>query len=361
VGTVVARQPRPAVARIVVPEKAMVTSYGSGTLVDVRGQFGLVITNWHVVRDAAGTIEVLFPNGFRSAGRALKVDRNWDLAAIVIWRPNIEPVTLAPAAPRPGDLLTIAGYGRGDYREVQGRCTQYVAPGQNLPFEMVEIGCQARQGDSGGPIFNQAGQLAGVLFGAGQGTTTGSYCGRVGGFLASLGPDVARPHAQQVATQPVATQQVATQPVATQPVATQQVAAPPRIGATTPAAIRSPTAATDGQLAVSLQPPEAIGDRPGPPVALDRRSGRPAVTELVEQAPRPRPAPQPVIGVAEPLAAVPGQRAEADRSRTGNQLAAESIANSPAPLAGPLDQARNVLAVIGGLAVLFFLARLTVG
>jgi len=37
----------PAVARIVVPEKDGI-SYGSGTLIDARGQFGLVISNWHV-------------------------------------------------------------------------------------------------------------------------------------------------------------------------------------------------------------------------------------------------------------------------------------------------------------------------
>ena len=46
--------PHPAVARIIVPENGA-TAYGSGTLVDVREQFGLVITNWHVVRDGQGT------------------------------------------------------------------------------------------------------------------------------------------------------------------------------------------------------------------------------------------------------------------------------------------------------------------
>ena len=43
--------PHPAVARIIVPEGGA-TAYGSGTLVDVRDQYGLVVTNWHVVRDS---------------------------------------------------------------------------------------------------------------------------------------------------------------------------------------------------------------------------------------------------------------------------------------------------------------------
>ncbi|MGI9456441.1 MAG: S1 family peptidase, partial [Aeoliella sp.] len=159
-------QPHPAVVRVVVPEQEG-TAYGSGTLIDVRDDFGLVLTNWHVVRDAAGAIDVVFPSGFRSQARSLKVDSEWDLAALVIWRPPCEPVPLATRAPRPGDRLTICGYGQGDYRAVSGRCTQFYSPRLDLPRELVELDVEARQGDSGGPIFNDRGELAGVLFGAG--------------------------------------------------------------------------------------------------------------------------------------------------------------------------------------------------
>ena len=183
------QQPHPAVARIVVPE-GEATSYGSGTLVDVRDQYGLVVTNWHVVRDGTGEVEVIFPDGFRSKARPLKVDADWDLAALVIWRPTAAAVKLAASAPQPGEQLTICGYGSGNYRAATGRCTQYYAPAENLPQHMVELDVEARQGDSGGPIFNARGELAGVLFGAGQGTTLGSFGGRVENFLASLAPNI---------------------------------------------------------------------------------------------------------------------------------------------------------------------------
>lgn len=183
------QQPHPAVARIVVPE-GEATSYGSGTLVDVRDEYGLVVTNWHVVRDGTGEVEVIFPDGFRSKARPLKVDADWDLAALVIWRPTAAPVKLAGTAPQPGEQLTICGYGSGNYRAATGRCTQYYAPAENLPQHMVELDVEARQGDSGGPIFNARGELAGVLFGAGQGTTLGSFGGRVENFLASLAPNI---------------------------------------------------------------------------------------------------------------------------------------------------------------------------
>jgi len=192
-------QPHPAVVRVIVPEEGA-TSFGSGTLVDLRGEFGLVITNWHVVRDAKGMTEVVFPGGFKSKARALKVDPDWDLAALVIWRPPVEPVSIASIAPQPGDLLTICGYGQGSYRAATGRCTQYYAPRLDFPRHMVELDVEARQGDSGGPIFNTQGELAGVLFGAGQGTTLGSFGGRVDSFLASLAPDIGQPSDGLLAT-----------------------------------------------------------------------------------------------------------------------------------------------------------------
>ena len=186
-------QPHPAVARITVQERDGI-AFGSGTLVDAQGDQGLVITNWHVVRDAAGDIEVAFPCGHRSKAKLIKTDKDWDLAALVIWKPNVATVSLSTAAPQPGDVLTIAGYGSGNFPRGHVRCTQYVSPGGGLPYEMVEMACEARQGDSGGPILNDRGEIAGVLFGAGGGTTSGSYVGRVKTFLASVSPrDVVPP------------------------------------------------------------------------------------------------------------------------------------------------------------------------
>jgi S1-C subfamily serine protease len=180
--------PHPAIVRVFASEPGGLAQ-GSGTLVRVYDQYAVVVTNWHVVRDAKGPITVVFPNGFQSAVRVLKVDPDWDLAALWIWRPGVDPIPISSTAPRPGEVLTIAGYGAGSYRTATGRCTQYVAPAVNLPYEMVEVSVQARQGDSGGPILNQRGELAGVLFGSNSGTTTGSYCGRVRSFLESAIPE----------------------------------------------------------------------------------------------------------------------------------------------------------------------------
>ena len=113
--------------------------------------------NWHVVRDAAGPVEVIFPDGFQSKARPLKVDADWDLAALVIWRPNVDPVPISRTPPKPGDRLTICGYGPGIYRSVAGRCTSYYAPRVDLPEHMVELDVEARQGDSGGTDLQRQG------------------------------------------------------------------------------------------------------------------------------------------------------------------------------------------------------------
>jgi len=224
-----AGSPHPAVVRILVPD-GTTTSLGSGTLVAVTENLGLVVTNWHVVQDTRGQIVVAFPDGFRSGATLLDTDRDWDLAALAIQRPRAAPIPIATQPPQPGEPLTIAGYGSGQYRAVTGRCTQYVSPGRNHPFEMVELSAAARQGDSGGPILNSRGELAGVLFGAAWGTTAGSYSGRVRWFLNSVAADFQRLDASStmIARQTApSTPSVASQP---QPNPTTIAASPPSPG-----------------------------------------------------------------------------------------------------------------------------------
>ena len=178
--------PHPAVARIVAPESAG-ASLGSGVLVDANQTQGLVLTNWHVVRDSRSAVLVQFPDGFQSAGTVVRWDEAWDLAAIVIWKPAATPLPIAEAPPQIGERLTIAGFGRGVYREETGECTEYLSPGTGYAKEFVELKATARQGDSGGPIFNERREVAGVLFGQNSGRTIGSCSKRVREFLASVG------------------------------------------------------------------------------------------------------------------------------------------------------------------------------
>jgi hypothetical protein len=317
--------PHPAVARIIVPEQGAV-SHGSGTLVDVHGDYGLIVTNWHVVRDSAGDVVVQFPDGFRSAGRVLKVDQDWDLAVLAIWRPPAKPMPLASAPPHPGDVLTIAGYGQGQYREATGQCTQYVAPGADLPYEMVEVSASARQGDSGGPIINQRGELAGVLFGSTRHATSGSYVGRVRWFLASISQHV-RSYSEAIAQSERTRDQLAAARAGTSDRAYQ----PPPTDE--PGRIAAPARIDASSVAASEVDPTGGAAAPPPPQAPE---------ESVHQ-PIPRP-------TAAQTASLPREKVEVETvpiSISWQQLAGDST----------WEQTKSVLAVIGIWAIIYQLAR----
>jgi len=312
-------RPHPAVVRVLVSEPSG-SSFGSGTLVARSDTYGVVVTNWHVVRDASGPISVLFPDGFHSPASVFKADANWDLAALITQRPHAPPVLISTMPPRPGDVLTIAGYGTGRYRAAAGRCTQYVSPGANFPYEIVELSTVARQGDSGGPIFDDHGQLAGVLFGSDGGSTSGSYGGRVRQFLATVVPDLNRPDTTMVATQGPATQR----PL--QPITAWSPAAEPTadVSAGQLANIARPPAATDNGAAIPL---------PSKPVAMPQRGS-------AEASPSHKPPATDMEAGANPSRAIPWD---------------DLIGHSP------LDKVKTVLAAIGLISLLMWALRPAAG
>ena len=307
-------RPHPAVVRVIAADRNG-ASFGSGALVAVSGEHGLVVTNWHVVRDAAGPITVVFPDGFRSGATVLKTDRDWDLAALAIWRPRVEPIRLSTQPPRPGETLTIAGYGRGSYRAATGRCTQYVSPGGNQPFEMVELAAAARDGDSGGPILNHRGELAGVLFGAAKGRTTGSYCGRVGWFLGSISDEFRDPpqSSTMIARRPAPPPDPPAEAVRPDPL---PIAAIPAGGSTAAEAARSPQSPSPPESGwVASPPPPESGWTASPP---------PSGTQIQAVGPEA------------------GEPAGADEPGRASRS----------------DQIKTILAVIGAVALLFHGLRL---
>jgi hypothetical protein len=191
-------QPFPNIARLVAFDKKG-QSFGSCSYIGSAGNYGVIVSNWHVICEADGLVHVYFPSGFSSFGAIIQIDRKWDLAVIVISKPpvSIQPLPIMQTAPRPGEPLWIAGYGSGSYRIASGYCVEYLAPeiprnGAAPSYEIIKLSTTARQGDSGGPILNKNGELAGVLFGSDMVTSTaGSHCERVKWFLKQSNPVIA--------------------------------------------------------------------------------------------------------------------------------------------------------------------------
>jgi serine protease Do len=168
--------PRPAVCRIECGSGPS-RDCGSGVLVEAHGGVPVVLTAWHVVRGHRDAIVVRWPDGTSGPARVVASSDPWDLAVLATEAPAASPVRLAARPPAVGDRLTLAGYGPTPfvYREAAGEVTQFVGPTGRHPMHMLEVRAAARQGDSGGPIFNARGEVVAVLWGSTKGLTAGSH------------------------------------------------------------------------------------------------------------------------------------------------------------------------------------------
>lgn len=182
-----------AVVRVSVQDRNGQNSLGSGTLVEVyEDGSGLVVTNNHVVADAASSTagSVAFRSGERSRFTIRDVDPIWDIAVLEIAAPaSVKPVQMADAPPERGASLMIAGYGAPSQGLLfqAGQFVKRGAPRIGYPFEQLALQpCQARQGDSGGPVFDSRGRMAACLWGASPGETIASPCTRILALLRAV-------------------------------------------------------------------------------------------------------------------------------------------------------------------------------
>ena len=172
----------PSVARIFVTTRSG-RNIGSGTVIDGGG----VLTCAHLF-EGDGAIAVIFSDGSSHRGTLVAIDRVWELALLRIAQPR-QGVKIGTTAPKVGDRVRSCGYGRnGRYWCNQGRVMGYVMPeGAGVGrYETLEISGTARQGDSGGPIFNDRNELVAVLWGTNNRIVGGTYCGRIRKFLQSI-------------------------------------------------------------------------------------------------------------------------------------------------------------------------------
>jgi hypothetical protein len=150
-------------------------SAGSGTLVRRSDSTGVVLTCAHLFDNATGRIIVSFTNGQRFAARLIERDRAHDLAALLIRRPDVEPI--AVSNDDPDGVLSACGFGPdGQLRCFRGNITgAAIAVGAMYPS--LTISGAARPGDSGGGVLDARGELVGVVWGQRDGLTYVT-CGR---------------------------------------------------------------------------------------------------------------------------------------------------------------------------------------
>ncbi len=176
------QRPIPGVCRIAV-QRGRETVYGSGALVWRGSKRAVVLSVQHLFRGRRGRVIVTFPNGEQYEAERVETNAEPDLGAVVIPRPNVEPVPIFTDDPQPGEQVTFCGYGPGgQYRSVTGTLRGYGRNTTGKAHDLIVTGA-ARMGDSGGPMLNQRGELVGVIWGTDGTETRGAFNGRVCQFV----------------------------------------------------------------------------------------------------------------------------------------------------------------------------------
>jgi serine protease Do len=138
-----------------------VQGQGSGFIVSAEG---IVLTNAHVVQDAAEvTVKLTDRREFRA--RVLGTDPATDVAVLRIEAKGLPVVKLGdPARARPGDWVVAIGSPFGFENSVTAGIVS--AKGRSLPGDtyvpFIQTDVAVNPGNSGGPLFNLDGEVIGI-------------------------------------------------------------------------------------------------------------------------------------------------------------------------------------------------------
>jgi len=171
---------------------------GSGVYLGDR----YVATAHHVPDGAQQRGTVTFRDGTKIGCIVNGRDSVWDQCIVTLDKehPTLPGVDIAETDPQVGQEIYSVGFGQG-FRIFGGAVTGYagnnLAPGQ----DWFNHRNPAVSGDSGGPMFNQSGELVGCLWGTGSGQTIGTKTSRFRVFVKPLFPRLAQWRANRIGRQ----------------------------------------------------------------------------------------------------------------------------------------------------------------
>jgi len=159
------------------------TNAGSGVYLGK----GYILTAGHIFQDqrerpyVAATV-IVFADNTQSRGRLLGTDKTWDLAMIAVTpHSRLTGAKWSTSVPQSNQVAYACGYGgNGLFRAISGRVFAFGRPGEisGGPPDTFMMTGAAREGDSGGPVFNEAGELLGILWGTDGRSISATQVGR---------------------------------------------------------------------------------------------------------------------------------------------------------------------------------------
>lgn len=139
-------------------------SAGSGF---VLSKDGYILTNYHVVKGAE-TVTVTLYNGDEFDAQYIGGEEDYDIAVIKVEAEDLTPVTLGDSATlNVGDHVLAIGNPLGELTfSMSGGMVSCVDRAINVdgtPFNMIQTDASINPGNSGGPLFNQYGEVVGIV------------------------------------------------------------------------------------------------------------------------------------------------------------------------------------------------------
>ena len=139
-------------------------SAGSGFILT---KDGYIVTNYHVVKDGE-TVKVTLYSGDEYEAKYVGGDEDYDIAVIKVEAADLQPVTLGDSGSlNVGDHVLAIGNPLGELTfSMSGGMVSCVDRAINVdgtPFNMIQTDASINPGNSGGPLFNQYGEVVGIV------------------------------------------------------------------------------------------------------------------------------------------------------------------------------------------------------
>ena len=139
---------------------------------------GFIATNYHVI-SGAETVKVTFYNGDAYDAEVIGGDEDYDIAVIKVEAENLQPVTMGDSTLlNVGDRVLAIGNPLGEltFSQTGGMVSSVnrAIDVEGVPFNMIQTDASINPGNSGGPLFNQYGQVVGIVSAKYTNTSSGA-------------------------------------------------------------------------------------------------------------------------------------------------------------------------------------------
>ena len=149
------------IAQAAIPSVVLIrtpTGLGSGF---VAAKNGKIVTNFHVIRNAAHAVVVTSDGAEHKDVEVIALDETRDLVVLRINAPGLKPLTLGDSSlSKPGEHVVAIGNPLGLGNTVSDGLLSGVRQLQQLA--LLQISAPISPGSSGGPVFNDHGEVIGV-------------------------------------------------------------------------------------------------------------------------------------------------------------------------------------------------------